>query len=518
MAPRAAIAAGDRETAAAGAALLAEGGGAVDAVLGAMLAACVAEPVLCSLGGGGFLAVAPADGPPAILDFFAQTPGRAPDNVEEADFRAIEADFGTAKQVFHIGPAAAAVPGIVPGLFEAHRAHGRLPLARIVEPAARLARDGAVLSAMQARILTVVAPIMTATANARALYADPADPTRPVAAGHRLRNPAFADALEALAREGEGLWRAGALGRAAIRALGPGGLIDLEDLARYRARWRAPYEMSLAGATVRVPSHPSCGGVLTLAAMAAFRAHGGLSETDAPARARALSRALLEATRLRRASGLAEAMSPDAVARAARLLGLEDPAGRADPPGALKRGGTTHVSAVDARGTLACLSVSNGEGAGIVLPEAGFMLNNMLGEEDLYPGGFFTWTPDTRVGSMMTPAVLTARTGARIALGSGGSNRIRSAIPQVLLRLLGDPTALDAALRAPRLHWEGGHLHIEGGFDAAVLDALRTEAPARTEWPDRDFFFGGVHAVGIAPDGRVMAAGDGRRDGHAVLV
>ena len=139
MTSKGAIAAGHPETARAAAAILAEGGNAFDAVLAGLCAACVAEPVLISLGGGGFLLARRAGGEAVLYDFFAQTP-KVRRAEAEVDFFPIVADFGTAQQEFHIGMGSIAVPGTVKGLFRVHRDLGSMPMARIVEPAAALAR------------------------------------------------------------------------------------------------------------------------------------------------------------------------------------------------------------------------------------------------------------------------------------------------------------------------------------------------------------------------------------------
>ena len=117
--------------------------------------------------------------------------------------------------------------------------------------------------------------------------------------------------------------------------------------------------------------------------------------------------------------------------------------------------GTTHVSVADEFGNLASLTTSNGEGSAYVLPGTGIMMNNMLGEEDLNPGGFHRWTEDTRLASMMCPTVARLADGSQVALGTGGSNRIRSAVLQVLVNLFEFDLPLEQAVMAPRLHLEG---------------------------------------------------------------
>jgi gamma-glutamyltranspeptidase/glutathione hydrolase len=179
--------------------------------------------------------------------------------------------------------------------------------------------------------------------------------------------------------------------------------------------------------------------------------------------------------------------------------------------------GTTHMSVADRWGNVASLTVSNGEGCGHIVPGTGIMLNNMLGEEDLNPHGFQQWQLNTRLSSMMAPALIRKNDGTIIALGSGGSNRIRSAILQVIVNLLDYDMPLYEAVQHPRLHLENDLLSLEPGFDEEVLKTLLKDYPARKRWSEQSLFFGGVHAVQIN-DGGFVGAGDARRGGEACVV
>jgi gamma-glutamyltranspeptidase/glutathione hydrolase len=175
--------------------------------------------------------------------------------------------------------------------------------------------------------------------------------------------------------------------------------------------------------------------------------------------------------------------------------------------------GTTHISVADAEGNIASLTASNGEGCSYTLPGTGIMLNNMLGEEDLNPGGFNRWKTGARLASMMSPAVAELADGTRYALGSGGSNRIRSAVAQVLVNLLDFGMAPEAAVSAPRMHLEGNMLSIEPGFSSSALSTLEFAAPSTHLWPEKNLFFGGVHTVSVKHGGIFDGAGDPRRGG-----
>src|SRR5688572_28514172 len=145
---RGAIAAGHPATAEAGAAILAEGGNAVDACLAAAFASWVAESPLTGPGAGGFLLVHRAqDRKDRLLDFFVSTPGSGLRGRKPAEMETIDIDFdGSTSQVFLVGPASCAVPGAVAGLQAAHQAYASIPWAHLLEPAIELARAGVELT------------------------------------------------------------------------------------------------------------------------------------------------------------------------------------------------------------------------------------------------------------------------------------------------------------------------------------------------------------------------------------
>ena len=94
------------------------------------------------------------------------------------------------------------------------------------------------------------------------------------------------------------------------------------------------------------------------------------------------------------------------------------------------------LSILDNNGSAVSITTTNGEGCGSIIPEYGIMMNNMLGEHDLNPFGFHKWNKKRRLPTMMSPTIITQNSTAKYILGSGGSNRIRSANIQVILNLL----------------------------------------------------------------------------------
>jgi gamma-glutamyltranspeptidase/glutathione hydrolase len=505
------VASGHKETSKAARILLEEGGNAFDAALGALCAACVCEPMLASLGGGGFLLAQPAGNDTQVFDFFTQTPSA---NTGELDFYPIQADFGTATQEFHIGMGSIAVPGVVAGLFATHAALCRLPLQKIIEPAVWLARKGVRINRLQKYVNDILEPIINASDAARALAAPMFATGRLAEVGEYIFNPDLADTFEKLARSGERWFYEGEPARQLVRDCEQhGGLVTGADMRFYRVIKRRPVEVEVYGSKISFNSPPSPGGCLTAFALSLYETlQAGHSEWGSPQHAMALAGVMQAASLVRQEQGLASGMDEEA---ATAMLTAEHLASWRETlrSGGLATRGTTQISVVDADGSLASMTLSNGEGSAYVLPGMGIMFNNMLGEEDLNPGGFHKLPPGERLASMMTPAIVSHGDGSRIALGSGGSNRIRSAILQVLVNMFEYGMGLEDAVAAPRLHLENNHLSIEKGFSDTAMAKLEAEWPGLKQWPEHNLFFGGVHAVRRFADGEFSAAGDPRRGG-----
>jgi len=493
--------------------ILKAGGNAFDAALGALCTAAIAEPLLVSLGGGGFLLALPDGHKPRIYDFFCQTPKhRRPDH--ELDFYPILANFGTAEQEFHIGMGSIAVPGVVAGIFEAHRALGRMPIREIIAPAVELARSGFLIDAFHHYVIRILRPIMEATAETFKTYGSTTVPGDLIHEGERLRNPDAADSLEALIAEGPGLFYQGELAaRLADDCSDKGGHVTREDLAEYRVELREPVVFRHRGARCAINPPPSPGGGLIAFAL------GVMGDWPSENDSWGSNNHVLNLLRGMRAASVARheySMEAGLQLEKMKVL-LGEETIRQWQQGlelhSLFSRGTTHISVADAEGNIASLTASNGEGCSYTLPGTGIMLNNMLGEEDLNPGGFNRWKTGARLASMMSPTVAELPDGTRYALGSGGSNRIRSAVTQVLVNLLDFGMTPEQAVSAPRMHLEGNMLSIEPGFSAQALSALESAAPLTHLWPEKNLFFGGVHTVSVKHGGIFDGAGDPRRGG-----
>ncbi len=525
------IAAGDRETAAAGAEMLRRGGNAADAAVAAAFVSFIAEAGVVHLGGSGIAQIYDARaGESRVYDFFSVVPGLGGSPPAALNFEQVEIDFGSATQRFYLGRGSVAVPGHVAGLCALAADYGRLPLATLLEPALRLARDGVTLVPFQADTCRLLAPLYTHTDDIRRVFAPNGRVIQP---DERLFIPDLAETLAALAREGEAYARSGALARALLDdQAANGGLLTAADLERYEVLRAAPIILRYRDYEVLLPGMCSVGGVLTaftLKLLSAFDVaalpHGSAAHL------RLLAEAMAATTRARVEWDEMVETLPEEVATA-RFLDdgyviryreeLRDTlAGRRPSAVAAERRGpsnTSHLSVIDADGLAVGLTTTAGESAGYVVPGTGYIPNNMLGEEDLHPKGFHSRPAGQRIPTMMTPAVVLERGRPRLVVGSGGSIRIRSAILQTLSNLLDYDLSLDEAVNRPRVHLDGDVLQCEVGYDPRAVDELEEMGYRVNRWTTRSIYFGGAHSVACDAAGRLHAAGDNRRGGATAEV
>ena len=519
------VAAGHALTAAAAEDVLRAGGNAYDALVAALATSFVVEPVLSSPGGGGFLLAAPAGERPRVYDFFVQTPRerRPPGDVE---FYPVMADFGAAQQEFHIGRGTVATPGMMRGIAEIHADLATVPLRELVAPACRLAIEGVTVSEYQAYLFGVTEAIFGASEACRSIFGSTGTPGKLVQAGERLANPMLADALEAIAIEGADLFYRGEIAASLASDMAAGGHLAAADLAGYRVEKRAPLSLDYRGVRIFTNPPPSSGGTLAgfgLALLAALDADSFAAGTFEPFGAGAPGAVPFgSAAHVGCLAAVMEATAAARVEHSIEALAKLDPvlAGRwrAQVTGRARAfRGTTQVSVIDGAGNVASATVSNGAGSDYVVPGTGIVMNNMLGEADLNPGGFHRWPLDERMTSMMAPTALAWRDGRKVATGSGGSSRIRTALLQVLVNLVDFGMDVEEAVIAPRIHVEDTFLSVEGGFDPERIAPVLEAWPEHQLWDTPNMFFGGTHTVASGPRG-VEGAGDPRRSGACVVI
>lgn len=513
---RGAIAAGHEKTAAAGREMFRLGGNAFDAAVAGILASFVTEPGLTSAAGGGFLLAHTQTNQNILFDFFAQTP-RQKKHPDEINFYPVAINFGDAVQEFHIGLGSMAVPGNIAGVFHVHQRLGKLPFSALAEPAIHYARNGVKLNKFQYYCLTsILAPILLVPQAERQVFALTGEP---ITAEGTVIMKEFANTLEYLAQKGVKEFYQGDIADQLVKdCQNCGGHLTLEDLSNYRVIERQPLSINYRHNILLTNPPPSSGGTLIAGALKL------LSQLDlakfgfGTAEHLAILAQVMELTNQARKDGYDDHLYQDNIAEifladqhlmpyAQQLLGTVN-----------KWGSTTHISVVDGEGNAASVTTSNGEGSGYVIPGTGIMVNNMLGEEDLNPQGFHQWREDRRISSMMSPTIVLPADNSEIVLGSGGSNRIRTAILQVISNILDFQMSVQEAVDSPRVHGENSVFHVEPGFFEKEVNKLAfPDYQQLVRWQDKNLFFGGVHSVVKTAEGLIAGAGDQRRDGAVAI-
>jgi gamma-glutamyltranspeptidase/glutathione hydrolase len=508
-------------TAEAGAQVLRDGGNAVDAAICAVLTSFVCESQLTGFGAGGFMMVHEA-GEDTLVDFFVAAGGA--DGVErKAELLPIPVYFDETPQTFNCGAASCGVPGNPGGIEHVHRRFGSLPLQRLAEPGIKLGREGVTLTKAAEYFHEILHPILVSTPESAALFTPEG---RQLVEGDVFRYPEMSDALERFAADGSEPFYRGDVARAVCEWVRErGGTLGMDDMEAYQPIERRPVNASFRGYDVLTNPPPSSGGILIGYSLGLLQRLGDRSGVEQIV-------AATEAANARRSDDFHEGLHDqryvedfldsdlDAVAErigAGEWIGGHGGAGGpADPTDRL--GSTTHLAVIDSEGNCASVTCSNGTGSGIVVPGTGVHVNNMLGEEDLNPHGFHRIPPGRRVSSMMSPSLALRDREVVLGLGSAGSNRIRSAILQTVVRVLEEGMDAQQAVEAGRLHFEAGTVQAEPEVDEAGLADLDRRGVPVVRWKRKNLYFGGAQAVVRDPDtGELSGGGDPRRGGAVAL-
>jgi gamma-glutamyltranspeptidase/glutathione hydrolase len=482
----------------------------------------VVEFALTSPAGGGFCLARTQSGREVLFDFFTQTPQRKRKG-GELDFYPVTVQFGGGvEQEFHVGLGSMAVPGSIAGAFHIHRRLGRLPLAVVAEPALQYAKQGVPLDAFQHYCLTILQPILLASAELQSLFAPQG---RLLQEGETVTMPHLAATLDYLVQEGPQAFYEGAIAQQLVADCDTkGGHLTHQDLADYRVIERQPLRSLYRGRTLLTNPPPSSGGTLIAFSLKLLEplqlreiGYGTQAHLNLLAK-------VMRLTNVARNRAFDTNVYDSNVGETFLATDHLDTYARQLRPTANKWGSTTHFSVVDGEGNAASITASNGEGSAYTIPGTGVMVNNMLGEDDLNPQGFHQWPENVRISSMMAPSMMLDGDRVEIVLGSGGSKRIRTAIVQAISNMVDFDMPVTTAVRNPRLHWEDGTLNIEPGFAPPDIDDLTQLADidgsnesARGQrlvrWQQQNMFFGGVHTLMTTADGRLDGAGDRRRNG-----
>jgi len=517
----------------AGLEVLRAGGNAADAAVATALALAVVRPRAGNLGGGGF-AVTRFGDQVKTLDFRETAPAEATRDMYLSEKG--EPRPGASL----VGPLAAGVPGSPAGLYELHKELGRLPWADVVAPAIKLARDGFVVDRRLANGTKKHAELLRRFPETAVVWLPGG---RSPEAGSTMLLPELAATLEAYAERGAPAITEGPIAAAVeLVAQRHGGVLRAADLAAYRPVWREPVRFEAFGWQVASMPLPSSGGIilgqiygvlerLEWIKFSRFGADRNHLLVEVMRRAYA-DRVLLGDPRTSQASA-AQLLAGDWLESRAERVRLA----KATPSDRVRKWSrdqrpeskeTTHLSVMDSEGNAVSMTTTlNGTfGCGLLVPGAGFLLNNEMddfatapGQPNLYgliQGEANSVGPGKRMLSSMTPTI--AWRGEEVVVtGSPGGSRIPTATAQVLLNIVVDGDELQAAVDRPRIHhqWMPDLLFAEAG-------ALSPETAKALERRGHELrpvgSLGEVHSVRHLPGGEMQAAQDPRGPGTAGVV
>ena len=502
-----AVAASSDMAARAGAEVAEKGGNAVDVAIAATLASLTTETAVASIGGGGFVTICPPDGEAVTVDGYVEMPGRGvPADRLASGAREVEMGYGGGVRTI-IGPGSVATPGTVAALDRAGDRFGALPWSDLVQPARRLAEEGFPLTRAAHQYLLSSGDVIFGWHPETKGILHREDGSL-LEAGERVRVPALAETLGRIAEEGARVLYEGELGhRIADHLQEAGGFLTRTDLEAYEPRERESLVADVDGWQVWTNPPPAIGGAVLAAMLLLMDGHPRESwSTEEIHRLVRVQEAVLS-FRERELNP-----SEDLLTDVHRLL---ESSTLAELRAVVESGSTIHTSAVDSEGRACSISASTGYGSGVVPPGTGIFLNNCLGEKELNPRGFGSWSVGSRLPSNMAPSVARGPDGSVLAVGSPGAGRITTALHQTLLNYLRLGMDLEEALSHPRLHVE----LEDGGYRVAHEPGLPVEDLGVETRPfdEVSMFFGGVTAALWRPGRGFQAAADPRRVGGVAI-
>ena len=513
----------------AGLEILKAGGNAVDAAVAVGFALEVTYPFAGNIGGGGFMMVRMSDGQAAMVDYREEAPAAASRTMYLDKHGHVIPGAST------VGALSAGVPGTVAGLALAEQKYGELGLARVMEPAIRLAQEGFPVSYWLNQSLAGHQELLSKFDASRRIYLRDGNLYQP---GEIFRQPELARTLQQIAQHGPNAFYRGPVAEAIVATMKKyHGVITRQDLEEYQAKVRQPLVGHFRGDEILAPPPPSSGGV-ALIEMLNILDPLDLGTPDSYPSIHLIAEAMRRAYADRAAylgdadfvsvpvAGLTSLKYAEKL-RKEILKSKPDAPVRAGNPAPFEGPNTTHFSVVDAAGDAVSntTTLNNGYGSGVTVAGAGFLLNDEMDDFTSKPGTPNMYglvqseanaiAPHKRPLSSMTPVIVLQNHKVRLVLGSPGGGTIINTVLQVLLNVVAYHMDVLRAVNAPRFHdqWKPDQLTVEKwGFSADTLDKLKKAGYKLRETDS----LGECEAIEVDPEtGWRFGAADSRGAGKA---
>jgi len=518
-----------------GAAVLRDGGSAIDAVVATAFALAVTHPTAGNIGGGGFIVFRPATGEPVTYDFREKAPAKASPTMWLKDGK-------YSAELHHSSHMSVGVPGTVAGLNLAWKEQGKLPWKRLVDPAVQLARDGFVVSDNLARSLKSVQRTMQKYPASVAAFTKNGVPYEP---GETLKQPDLARTLERISAQGPAGFYEGETAALIEKDMNAnGGLITRADLKNYAAVRRAPVKGSYRGYELISMPPPSSGGVGVIEMLNVLegydlKAMGFSSAAQIHVMAEAMKRSYADRAKFlgdpdfNKEMPLARLMSKDYATTLRKTINM-DRASKASPSTfewSHESDETTHVSVVDSNRNAVSMTytLENSYGVKAVVPGAGFLLNDEMGDFNAAPEmtteeGLIGTKPNLaepgkRMLSSMAPTILAKDGKLFMVTGSPGGRTIINTVLETIVDAVDFGMNAQEAVDVARFHhqWLPDVINYEKfGFSPDTLKDLERRGHTLREGGAQ----GAAQVIIYDSKGDVLEGGNDRRaaDGAAVGV
>ncbi|GAA4281890.1 gamma-glutamyltransferase [Gaetbulibacter aestuarii] len=512
--------------------ILQQGGNAFDAMVATGLALAVSYPFAGNLGGGGFMVYRQGDGTVGGLDFREKAPLLATKKMYQDDDGNIIPNKST------LGSMAIGVPGSVAGLFAVHEKFGSLPLETIFKPVIALAKRGVIVSSKQEARIKKYQPEF------RKVNTDSIPLEKQWKTNDTIKYPVLANTLQELLEKGKDEFYKGEMAEKLVNFIKEqGGIISLEDMAKYEVKWRKPIEFKYDGLKITSMSPPSSGGVCLAEIMKMIEpynlddyGHNSLKSiqviTEAERRAFADRNYFLGDPDFVKMP-IATLMDDDYLKERMSNFSFK----KATPSSEVSHGNieivesneTTHYSIVDQFGNAISVTTTlNGAyGSKLYCSDLGFFLNNEMDDFSSKPGtpnmfGLIgaeanSIAPEKRMLSSMTPTIVEKDGKLFMVVGSPGGSTIITSVLQTILNVHEFDLTMQEAVDAPRFHhqWLPDEIMFEPeSFDPEIINQLQ-KLGYKTNEKDAPVI-GKVDAIRILPDNRLEGGADHRGDDAAV--